>query len=470
MTHFRNRMLMVVGILMAVVIRSQAAKTPDKMKSKVLFVVTSQQKMDRTGEPTGFHFSEVTHPWDVLVSAGYEIDFVSPKGGKAPVVAFDLTDAINKKFWDDKTYRNKVENTRRPSEINPSDYVAVHFAGGHGTMWDFPENETIARIAADIYQKNGVVSAVCHGPAGLINIKLSSGKYLVSGKKVNAFSNEEEHEINLDQVVPFLLETELIKRGAIFEKSAPWQVHVVTDQRLITGQNPQSAIAVGEAVLEQLNVLKVIGKLTRYAVKPSHQENFRSALSNYVSQALAADGNIQAEAYYEQDSQSVLWLIERWKNRNELERFGKSMPSRDIVALESGSLSSTLETYWMADLEPLSKQQWRRAARAEDHPLTVMLFVDSMEGTQDEFKATYHLAMPPFRSQPGVVTYQLSQVLGDATKFVTYEKFRSQDAFQQHLHFPPIKPVVDYLQTSIKRQPFQTGLHTLVEFAPLTRE
>jgi len=99
-----------------------------------------------------------------------------------------------------------------------------------------------------------------------------------------------------------------------------------------------------------------------------------------------------------------------------------------------------------------------------------MLFVDSKEGTQAEFKQTYHVAMPQFRSEPGVVTYQLSQVAGDDTKFVTFEKFRSPASFQYHLNFPPIQPVIDYLQTSIKQQPFQRGLHTLIEFAPLTRE
>lgn len=462
---------MFVAILLVGANSHQAkAQIAKMMKSKVLFVVTSHDKKGETGQPTGYHLSEVTHPWDVLVNAGYEIDFVSPKGGKAPGTAFDLTDSINKKFWDNKTYRNKIENTKRPSEIDPGDYVAIHFAGGHGAMWDFPDNVALANIAAKIYQHNGVVSAVCHGPAGLINVKLSNGKYLVDGKRINAFTNEEEAAVKLDQIVPFLLETKLIERGAIFEKSSPWQVHAVTDQRVITGQNPQSAKAVGEAVLEQLQHIQVIGRLTRYAVKPIHQENFRSALSNYVSQALTKEGNIQAEAYYEQDDQSVLWLIERWKDRNVLERFGNSLPSRAIASLESKALSNKVTTYLVTDLEPLPKPQWRRAARAEDHPLTVMLFVDSKEGTQDDFKATYHLAMPPFRSQPGVVTYQLSQMQGDDTKFFTYEKFRSPEAFQDHLNFPPIKPVIAYLQTSIKKKPFQTGLHTLVEFAPLTRE
>ena len=213
-----------------------------------------------------------------------------------------------------------------------------------------------------------------------------------------------------------------------------------------------------------------IGRLTRYAVKSAHQDQFRKALSDYVQKALANEENIQAEAYFERDDQSVLWLIERWKNRNELNRFASSLQSKAIDSLKREALSTNAEVYHVTDLEPISKQQWRRAARAEDHPLTMMLFVDSKEGTQEEFRATYHVAMPKFRSEAGVVTYQLSQVQGEDTRFVTYEKFRNQGAFQYHLNFPPIKPVINYLQTSIKKPPFQTGLHTLVEFAPLTRE
>ncbi|KAA5824568.1 type 1 glutamine amidotransferase domain-containing protein [Algibacter amylolyticus] len=234
---------------------NSTVKEETKVAKKILFVVTSHSKKGDTGEKTGYYLGEVSHPWDVLHSAGYDIDFVSPQGGKAPVDAFDMTDAINKKFWDNNTYRNKIENTKKPSEVNPEDYVAIHYAGGHGAMWDFANNTEIAEIAQQIYENNGVISAVCHGPAGLVNIKLSNGKYLVDGKKVNAFTNEEEVKVKLEDVVPFLLEDQLRARGAIFEKSAPFNKHVVTDQRLVTGQNPQSAHSVGKATLNELQKL-----------------------------------------------------------------------------------------------------------------------------------------------------------------------------------------------------------------------
>jgi putative intracellular protease/amidase len=222
------------------------------MKKKILFVVTSHDKKGSTGEPTGYYLGEVSHPWEVLHGAGYEIDFVSPKGGKPPVDGFDLNDPTNKKFWEDKKYRDKIEHSLKPSEVNAGDYIAIFYAGGHGAMWDLADNKEIAEIARKIYEQNGIVSAVCHGPAGLVNIRLSDGNYLVDGKKINAFTNEEEAAVSLDKIVPFLLETKLIGHGAKFEKSGLWQPHVTVDQRVVTGQNPQSAKGVGEALLAEI--------------------------------------------------------------------------------------------------------------------------------------------------------------------------------------------------------------------------
>ncbi|WP_114789409.1 type 1 glutamine amidotransferase domain-containing protein [Niabella yanshanensis] len=223
------------------------------MKKKILFVVTSHDTKGSTGEKTGYYLGEVSHPWEVLTEAGYEIDFVSPKGGNPPVDGFDLSDPVNKKFWEDAVYQKKITNSMRPSEVKAEDYAAIYYAGGHGAMWDLPTNDALNKIAANIYEKDGIVAAVCHGPAGIMNIQLSDGSYLVKDKKVNGFSNEEEEQVKLTRVVPFLLEDQLKKHGGVYEKSAPWQPHVTTDQRLITGQNPQSAKAVGEAMVKELN-------------------------------------------------------------------------------------------------------------------------------------------------------------------------------------------------------------------------
>ncbi|MFT3796027.1 antibiotic biosynthesis monooxygenase [Flavobacterium sp.] len=461
-------------ILIALMILAAGTKHINAQKSntmnKILFVVTSHDKKGNTGEPTGFYLSEVAHPWEVLTAAGYEIDFVSPKGGKAPVDGFNLGDPVNKKFWDNAQYRNKIEHTLKPDEVDPEKYVAIHYAGGHGTMWDFADNTALAQIATQIYEHNGIVSAVCHGPAGLVNVKLSNGKYLVDGKKINAFTNEEEVAVALNKEVPFLLESKLIERGARFEKSGLWQTHVVADQRVVTGQNPQSAKAVGQAVLEQLNQLQMVARITQFGVKSGMEMEFRKALSDYVKHALSEPGNIMAEAYLEQDKPTTLWLIERWESPSGRQSFENGKHGKKLQSLAKKALSQPAVEFAIKDLEPLSKQQWRRTSKTEDNQLMVMLFVDAKAGTQQTFKDTYHTAMPQFRSEPGVVTYQLSELENDETRFVTYEKFRSPDAFQYHLNFPPVKPVVEFLETKSETLPFQKGLHMLIEFAPMTRE
>ncbi|MBT2621160.1 type 1 glutamine amidotransferase domain-containing protein [Chryseobacterium sp. ISL-6] len=243
---------LVLSLFMIGLINSQTKKSI-KMKKKILFVVTSHDKKGDTGENTGYYLGEVSHPWEVLHHAGYDIDFVSPKGGTPPVDGFDLKDPVNKEFWENKEYKNKIDHSLTPSQVKPNEYSAIFYAGGHGAMWDFADNTELASIASKIYENGGIVAGVCHGPAGLVNIKLNDGKYLVDGKKINAFTNEEEAEVKLTNVVPFLLEEQLKARGAKFEKSGLWQTHVVTDQRVITGQNPQSAKAVGEAILKELN-------------------------------------------------------------------------------------------------------------------------------------------------------------------------------------------------------------------------
>lgn len=222
------------------------------MKKKILFVVTSHDKLGDTGRHTGYFLAEVTHPWKVLTDAGYEIDFVSPQGGDAPVDGVEQDDPVNILFREDKRYQEKIHHTMNPSEVKAEKYAAIFYAGGHGTMWDFPDNEALADIARQIYEGGGTVAAVCHGPSGLVNITLGNGEYLVAGKRVNGFTNAEEQAVGLEKVVPFLLESKLIERGGLFEKSDVWQPHVVTDRRVITGQNPQSAKEVGEAILKEL--------------------------------------------------------------------------------------------------------------------------------------------------------------------------------------------------------------------------
>lgn len=218
---------------------------------KILFVVTSDSKLGDTGKPTGYYLSEVTHPWNVL-GDDFEIDVVSPKGGKAPAEGIDLDDPINKKFWDDPKWRKIMDTTMKPEDVNPEKYAAIFYAGGHGVMWDFPDNKPLADICAQIYRSGGVVSAVCHGPAGLLNVFLENGKRLIEGRRLTSFSNEEEKLNGTSSVVPFLLQTALEKDGALYSCEKPWSDYVVVDGRLVTGQNPMSATSVGQAIKKLL--------------------------------------------------------------------------------------------------------------------------------------------------------------------------------------------------------------------------
>lgn len=221
------------------------------MSKKILIVLTSHDTLGDTGKETGFYLPEVSHPVAVFDRANFKVDYVSPKGGKAPMIGIDLSDPLNQAFVENPEKMAQVENTKRPDQVNPAEYDAIFYAGGHGTMWDFPNTPELDRIAEAIYDRGGIVAAVCHGPAGLVNLKLNN-QYLVAGKTVAAFTNEEEAAVELTEVVPFLLESTLIDRGATVEKAANFQEKVVVSDRLVTGQNPASAIGVAQAMVKLL--------------------------------------------------------------------------------------------------------------------------------------------------------------------------------------------------------------------------
>lgn len=225
---------------------------------KILIVLTSHSQLGETGKPTGYYLPEVTHAYFAFREAGFDVDFVSPQGGKAPMDpgSKNLSDPLNKRFLEDSQALAKVEQTLKPEHIAPKDYAAIYYAGGHGTMWDFPNNTAMNAIAASIYEQGGVVSAVCHGPAGLMNIKLKNGLFLVQGKELTAFSNAEEEEAKLTHVMPFLLEEGLKDRGGHYSKAPLWQAHVIISERLVTGQNPASARGVAEQTLRLLSRAK----------------------------------------------------------------------------------------------------------------------------------------------------------------------------------------------------------------------
>jgi putative intracellular protease/amidase len=222
------------------------------MQNRILIVLTSHSTLGTTGKPTGAYLSEVAHPWKAFAKAGFAIDFASVKGGQVPLDGVDRKDPVNAELLDDTATMARLHASLAPAAIDPAKYDAMFYAGGHGTMWDFPGEATLAKAAAAIYEHGGVVAAVCHGPAALTEIKLSTGAYLVAGKQVAAFTNDEESAVGLTDVVPFLLADRLIERGATHVPAAKWAANVVVSERLVTGQNPQSAAGVGEAVVALL--------------------------------------------------------------------------------------------------------------------------------------------------------------------------------------------------------------------------
>ncbi|MEH6346084.1 MAG: type 1 glutamine amidotransferase domain-containing protein [Bermanella sp.] len=236
-------------ILLLVTATSHASRD-----TRVLIVLTSHTELGNTGEKTGFWLPELTHPYYEFKKAGFTVDVASIQGGMAPLdsKAFDEADEYHQIFLNDAELMAKVMRSIPLSKINPDDYQAILFSGGSGPMWDFPDNKDINRISAAIYQSNGIVSAVCHGNAALINIKLADGSLLVKGKRVSAFSNEEEADLGTTEIIPFLLQDKLIERGAIYVQGKAWQENVVVADRLITGQNPASAKKVAQSIIERL--------------------------------------------------------------------------------------------------------------------------------------------------------------------------------------------------------------------------
>ncbi|XP_066282809.1 uncharacterized protein [Branchiostoma lanceolatum] len=222
----------------------------------VLLVVTGHGQMGNTGNPTGWYLPEVAHPWKVFTEAGLKVTFASPKGGKTPldpssVEAFKA-DPICTKFMENKDVMGQLDTTTSLADVKPSDFKAVFFAGGHGTMWDFPDDVNVQKVAVAIYEQGGVVSSVCHGPAALVNVKLSDGSYLIQGKKLTGFTNAEETAVKLMEVMPFPMETKLRERGCDFVEAPLFTENVQVAGRLVTGQNPASATATAAAVVKAI--------------------------------------------------------------------------------------------------------------------------------------------------------------------------------------------------------------------------
>ncbi|MBB3605756.1 putative intracellular protease/amidase [Mycolicibacterium sp. BK556] len=216
----------------------------------VLFVVTNAAVIGPHNRATGFFFPEIAHPVHELDKAGIAVEFCSPLGGKPPEDGFDDADSVQTSFLGSKAYR-RLSRSRKLSEVDVLDYDAVFVPGGLGPMVDITGNPEVQDTVRQAWDAGLIVSAVCHGPSAFLGVTLDDGTPLVQGRRLTAFSDAEENGY-ADQDVPFDLEQALRAEGALFEQTDPWQSKVVVDGRLITGQNPQSGTAIGEALASAL--------------------------------------------------------------------------------------------------------------------------------------------------------------------------------------------------------------------------
>jgi len=223
------------------------------MKKRILIIASSTRYIGPNNRPTGNFLTEIGHPYQTFKNQGYDVDIVSVLGGEAPLDGMDDKDEpMNVDFLTGDGLE-KMKHTKKVDSISTGDYDAVFVPGGLAPMADMPDNETIHSIIADFYERGDIVGAVCHGPVALLNVKLKDGSYFVNGRNLTSFSNAEENNYAKADV-PFLLESALEERGAIYTADEPWQPHVVQDGRLVTGQNPASAKGVAEhmiAILEK---------------------------------------------------------------------------------------------------------------------------------------------------------------------------------------------------------------------------
>ena len=223
---------------------------------KILMVLTSHDVLGKTGRKTGFWLEEFAAPYFVFRDAGVELTLASPKGGQPPVdpksdEPANQTDAMTRFKKDEKAQR-ELSQTVRLADVKAQDFDSVFYVGGHGPMWDLAESPVSIALLESFYNSGKPIALVCHSP-GVLRHVTYNGEPLVKGKQVTGFTNGEEGEVHLTDVVPFLVEDELLRLGAIFEKRKNWQPYAITDGRLITGQNPASSTSAAEALVKLLS-------------------------------------------------------------------------------------------------------------------------------------------------------------------------------------------------------------------------
>lgn len=229
------------------------------MSKRILMILTSNNRMGEHDKPTGLWAEEFTAPYYALVDAGADVKLASPAGGPIPIDPTSMkpkgeNEASVERYLGDKAVQALVQTTSKAADMNMGDFDAVFFPGGHGTMWDLPNDAGVKRIVEQADADGKIIASVCHGAAGLVSARRADGKSVVAGRKVNSFTDAEEVAVGLQDVVPFMLESRLRELGGVFEGGPNWQAYSVRDGHLITGQNPQSSEKIAHMVLKALGL------------------------------------------------------------------------------------------------------------------------------------------------------------------------------------------------------------------------
>lgn len=238
-----------------IISKTAAGKNSARNGERILFIVSSAHFHGDSNLPTGVSFSEIVKAYDTFHSKGYTVDFVSPKGGAIPLAYINTSDPMHKHYIYNRNLMYAIENTKKPSDIDPSRYRAVHYVGGGNAMYGVAENKALQDIAMTIYEEHqGIVSAVCHGTAGIVNLKTSEGKYLVDGKRISGYPEAYENQSRAYfKQFPFLIQKTVEDRGGQFFYSDRNTPHVEVDGRIVTGQNHLSSSLVAEKMIEILS-------------------------------------------------------------------------------------------------------------------------------------------------------------------------------------------------------------------------
>lgn len=240
----------------ASVAKPKIVESAQGSRGRILFILASSKVHGTSTIPASISFGEVVNAWDIFQAAGYAVDFVSPDGGDLPILDAYVGKEVEARLNDDRIMRG-LRSTITPTRVDPDRYRAVYYVGGSNAMYGVAENPTLQSIAMHVYERNGgVVSAVCHGTAGIVNLKLANGQHLISGKRISGYPEEhEEQDAAYFKEFPFLIRKTVEAHGGLFHAINSYDPHIEVDGRVVTGQNYASATPVAEAVVEVLRKL-----------------------------------------------------------------------------------------------------------------------------------------------------------------------------------------------------------------------